>query len=97
MSHLILWTYEVAPEVESAFRAAYSVDGEWARLFARAPGFLGVELFSDGSRYLTVDRWETREAFETFKTGFAQAYAELDSKLAPLTLSETKLGAFDSV
>jgi heme-degrading monooxygenase HmoA len=94
MSYAILWTYEVTPGREEAFRAAYGPDGDWARLFARAAGFLGVELYGDGARYLSIDRWATAEAFEAFQERFSAEYAALDAKLAPLTCAQTRLGAF---
>jgi heme-degrading monooxygenase HmoA len=96
MPHVIVWTYEVAPERRNDFCRVYGPNGDWARLFARAPGFLGVELLFEGVRYLTIDRWASGEAFEAFKSQFGDEYAELDAKCAGLTLSESKLGAFDT-
>lgn len=96
MSHVIVWAYEVAPERQDDFCRVYGPNGDWARLFARAPGFLGVELLCDGVRYLTIDRWDSAEAFEAFKSHFGDEYAGLDAKCAELTRSELKLGAFDT-
>lgn len=94
MSYAILWTYDVAPEHEAAFRGAYGPNGDWARLFARAPGFLSVELLSDGERFATIDRWESPEAFEAFKVAYGPAYDALDAQCAHLTRAEHRIGAF---
>ena len=48
-------------------------------------------------RYLTVDRWESAEAFERFKAGFAGEYAELDRRCQRLALTERSIGQFDNL
>jgi heme-degrading monooxygenase HmoA len=96
MSYVILWSFDVAPEHEAAFIATYGPQGEWAQLFARAPGFIGVELYRDGGRFLTIDRWLSEPAFAAFQAEFAEAYLALDARCEALTRAETKLGAFRS-
>jgi heme-degrading monooxygenase HmoA len=97
MSYAIIWTYDIAPEHEAAFRAAYGPNGGWAQLFARAPGFVSVELLHDGARYATIDRWETPEAFQAFQAAHGADYAALDAKLAHLTRAQQRAGAFTVV
>lgn len=77
----------------------YGPDGDWAKLFARAPGYLGTELLRDrGSRdhFLTVDRWQDEEAFERFRRDFREEYARIDRECECLVLCERSLGAYDS-
>jgi heme-degrading monooxygenase HmoA len=93
MSYAIIWTYDITPEYEAAFRAAYGPNGDWAQLFARAPGFLGAELLG-GERYATIDRWESQAAFEAFQAQHGEAYAALDAKLAHLTRAQQRVGGF---
>ena len=93
MTYAIIWTYDIALEHEAGFRTAYGSNGEWAQLFARAPGFLGTELLS-GERYATIDRWESQAAFEAFQVRHGEAYASLDAKLAHLTRAQQRIGAF---
>lgn len=96
MTHVRLWQFEVLAEHEPKFVAAYGSNGDWARLFAAAPGFIRTELWRDGDGiYLTADHWESVEAFERFQAAQGQDYRQLDSQLEGLALAETFLGAFD--
>ena len=98
MSHLRLWQFEVAPEKESRFVAAYGPEGEWAHLFATAPGFIRTELWRDGDGiYLTADHWNSIEMFERFQATYGEQYRRLDTELEGLALAETFLGAYDLV
>ena len=96
--HLRLWQFEVAPEKEDRFVAAYKSDGDWARLFATAPGFVGTQLWRDGDGiYLTADFWDSVTAFERFQAGQGEEYRRLDAELEGVSGIETFLGAFDLV
>jgi heme-degrading monooxygenase HmoA len=96
--HVRLWQFEVLPENEERFVAAYRADGDWARLFQTAPGFIRTELWRDGDGiYLTTDYWESVLAFEQFQAGQGEEYRRLDAKLEGIAGLETFLGAFDLV
>jgi heme-degrading monooxygenase HmoA len=96
--HLRLWQFEVAPDNEQRVLAAYSSDGDWARLFATAPGFIRTELWRDGDGiYLTADYWTGAQAFERFQAGQGDEYRRLDAELEGVSGIETFLGAFDLV
>jgi heme-degrading monooxygenase HmoA len=98
MSHVRLWQFEVAAEQEARFVIAYGPNGDWARLFATAPGFIRTELWRNGDGiYLTADHWEAFEHFEQFQASHGEEYRRLDAKLEGVTLAETFLGAFDLV
>jgi len=61
--HEIVWEYEVRAEHAAAFEALYGADGDWARLFRRAEGYVETRLYRDTARptlYLTIDRWRSR-------------------------------------
>ena len=97
--HETVWEYEVRPEHVAAFEALYGADGDWARLFRRAEGFVETRLYRDTARsmlYLTIDRWHSRAAFEAFVQTAGPAYAALDRRGAALTVRECHLGAFDA-
>ena len=93
---VILWRYEVRER--DAFRRFYGPEGEWARLFGRADGFLGVELLEgrDGC-FVTIDRWRSERDFEAFFAAHRDAYEALDRAAEALTISEERIGRFETV
>ncbi len=98
MTHVRLWRFEVPPDREERFVAAYDSDGDWARLFSQGPGFIRTELWRNGDGvYLTADHWESFDAFERFQAENGDEYRRLDAELEGLALVETFLGAFDLV
>ncbi|MDG2538206.1 antibiotic biosynthesis monooxygenase [Dyella jiangningensis] len=100
MSYDIVWEFRPAAERALEFEQAYGPEGAWVRLFRHAPGFIETRLLRDTeepTRYLTVDRWESRHAFDDFKRRFATEYRTLDVQLEGLARSETRLGAFDTM
>ena len=97
--YTVLWEFLVPPERRAAFEAAYDADGPWTELFARATGFVGIELLhstEQEGRYLTVDRWRTRADFLAFRRDHGAEYETLDRRLDGLAEIETRIGAFDS-
>ena len=101
--YVILWRFRPVVGQESGFERAYGPLGEWARLFRRAPGYLGTELLlrrveGDASReYLTLDRWASRAAYEAFRASRSGEYRQLDLRSEGLTEEETFLGAFEAL
>lgn len=94
---VILWQFDIAEEQLAAFEAAYGSKGSWAELFAHSPDYLGTELLRDAyvpGRYLTIDRWESEEAFRAFRAQHDADYEALDRASDPLTAAETRIGAF---
>ncbi len=95
--YAIVWTYTVRPGQAEAFADAYGPAGPWAQLFMQAEGYLGTELMQCEERtddFITIDRWDSREAFVAFMGDHAEAYQALEAQSAGLTLIETRLGAF---
>jgi heme-degrading monooxygenase HmoA len=95
--HVIIWEFTVREEYVQQFVAACGSDGDWAKLFRRAEGYLGTELLRSSDKtniFLTVDRWETAAWFESFQEQFGAEYKKLDAKFEGYTLSEKKLGVF---
>jgi heme-degrading monooxygenase HmoA len=97
MTHVRLWRFVVPPAQESRFITAYGPQGDWARLFAEARGFLRVELWrgEDGS-FLTADHWQSGDDFERFQNNLGPRYHALDAELEGLASRETFVGAFDT-
>jgi heme-degrading monooxygenase HmoA len=75
--YVILWRFRPLEGQESEFERAYGPSGEWALLFGRDDGYLGTELLrrsEDSREYLTLDRWVSRAAYETFHSRFSSVY-----------------------
>jgi len=95
----VVWSYDVKPDQVGSFERAYGPDGEWVRLFRRAPGYAGTELRRETdhlAHYVTIDRWNTRADFQRFKEAFQTEYQMLDAKCGPLMQYEKKVGDFET-
>lgn len=93
--HVIVWQFDVDRAHREAFERTYGAAGDWARLFARAAGYLGTQLLADcdvGDRYLTLDRWRSEADFAAFRATFADEYARLDAICEGWTSREERLG-----
>ncbi|WP_172461718.1 antibiotic biosynthesis monooxygenase family protein [Dyella jiangningensis] len=100
MSYDIVWEFRLPATRASEFEHAYGPRGPWVQLFRRAPGYIETQLLrdaEDAARYLTVDRWESRESFEAFRHRHRADYDALDQQLEGLATSETRLGAFEAI
>lgn len=96
----IVWEFIVREESVEEFQAAYGPQGNWVNLFERAEGYLGTVLLrSDqaSNKFLTIDRWQDEASYRHFRQEFAAEYAELDARLEGLTVSETRIGAFEQL
>ena len=93
-----IWEFHVAPDHEAEFLKHYGRDGSWEKLFRQAPGYVETLLLHDRGlplRYLTVDRWQSLEDYETFRRNFAKEYVRLDGQCEALTTRETPLGEYE--
>src|SRR5258708_16343421 len=64
-----LWEYEVKPGSEEIFENVYGPGVGWAKLFRSDPNYRETRLLRDPYRpatYLTLDFWNSREAYEQF-------------------------------
>lgn len=97
---VIVWRFHVHEPHREAFEHAYGSEGDWAACFERQKGYLSTQLLHDqhkSSRYLTIDRWESRESFEAFQKSHAVEYETLDQRFAALTMDEVSIGIFDEL
>jgi heme-degrading monooxygenase HmoA len=89
-----VWQYDVRADGLARFEAAYRGDGDWAALFGQNRGFVGVDLYASvdtPGRYLTVDRFESSDAWNEFLGRHRAAYDELDARMQELTVDEREL------
>ena len=96
----IVWEYQVKAEKQLEFEEIYSPNGVWAELFKKSTGYLGTELLCDKNqphRYLTIDRWVSKEGYEAFQSRWEEEYKVLDAQCEGLTERESLLGRWISV
>jgi len=92
-----IWQFRARADKTTEFRDAYGPGGAWAMLFRRGPGYLGTELFestTDATTYITVDRWESAEAWQAFLCAWSEDYAALDERCGALTVTEAEIAVF---
>ena len=95
--YVVLWEFEARAEQQAEFERHYGPHGSWAILFLEAPGYVETQLLKDRSqslRYVTIDRWESVDAYRAFRARYARRYEELDRLCEGLTTHEVSLGEF---
>ena len=95
-----LWEFEVKPGYEGRFLSAYGPEGDWVRLFRTDAQFVETRLlkdFADANKFVTIDFWQSRAAYESFKKTQHDEYASLDRVCADLTISERLIGIFEGL
>ena len=93
-----IWEYDVKPEHQASFEVLYGPDGAWVELFKTDPNYIRTELFRDRSnprRYVTVDRWISKEACSSFRKINRERFDAIDDEGELYTSTETNLGEFD--
>jgi len=97
--YLILWEFIVAAGREEAFAREYGPEGCWVRFFRQSQEYRGTELVRDVQnrrRYLTMDLWKSRSAYELFCEQESDMYSALDKVCEAFTENETLLGRFET-
>ena len=97
---LALWEYEVKSGCEERFESAYGPGGDWARLFRSDSNYRATRLLGDPFRpaiYLTLDFWNSREAYEQSMTTHKGEYEMLDAAGEELTNKERRIGWYELV
>jgi quinol monooxygenase YgiN len=92
-----IWEFEVPAAAEPEFRRHYGPGGSWVALFRKDPAFVETLLLHDPSRagrYVTIDRWQSAEAYRSFRQTFREQYQALDQICEGLTSQETNRGSF---
>lgn len=93
----VIWEFSVIAGREADFERHYASGGTWVQLFKQDPAFIGTQLLKDreiDSRYLTIDRWQSYDAYEAFKRKHHAEYASIDAQMENLTQSERLIGIF---
>jgi len=98
--YVIIWEYQVKAERLVAFEKIYASNGAWAELFRKEEGYLGTELLRDSNqpqRYITIDRWTSSEAYDSFRAKWKDEYKALDARCQNLTERESLLGTLSPI
>jgi heme-degrading monooxygenase HmoA len=98
--YTIIWEFHVRPGSETHFEQVYGPDGDWVRLFRQDEGYIQTELLRDRKnpgRYLTVDHWVSRSAYERFWEQRVDDYKRLDGDCAHLTEREGQMGSYEVI
>jgi heme-degrading monooxygenase HmoA len=98
--YVVIWEYQLKADHVVDFETIYASNGTWAELFRKDEGYLGTELLRDlyhAQRYITIDRWVSSRAYETFLAQWHGEYEALDAYCKGLTEQEALLGKWESV
>lgn len=98
--YVYIWEYTVWPEHVADFEKAYGPHGAWVTLFKRARGYLQTELHRNRNmpnRYVTIDYWESLEAWYSFRTAFSAEFDAIDAQCEYFTREEREVGRFTPV
>ena len=82
------------------FEHVYGPDGEWAQFFRQARGYVGTELLKDveaPGRYLVLDRWESRDAYNAFVEANREEYMRRVDDTRFHYDQELRLGTFENL
>lgn len=97
--YVIIWEYQVKVDHVADFETIYASNGGWGELFRKDEGYLGTELLRDldhAQRYITIDRWVSSRAYESFLAQWRKEYEALDAYCKDLTKHEILLGKWES-
>lgn len=100
MNYITIWKYKIKSEKKDEFENLYGNYGEWVKLFQKFPGYIKTELhrdINDPDRYITIDHWESKEAYYNFKEQSKKEYLEIDKMGEDSTLEEKHIGEFVSI
>ena len=94
----LVFQYDARDDAE--FERVYGPEGEWARFFRTGAGYVGTELLKDveaPARYLVIDRWESRDAYNLFVEANRDEYMRRVDETAFHYERELRLGTFENV
>lgn len=98
--YVYIWEYVVHPEHVADFEQAYGPDGPWVELLNRAAGYVRTELHRDRQhalRYLTIDYWDSVEAWEAFRSGMSSEFEAIDARCARFTFAEQEIARLEPI
>jgi heme-degrading monooxygenase HmoA len=94
----LVFSYDVTDAAE--FERVYGPEGEWATFFRTGRGYVGTELLRHveiPGRYLVVDRWDSREAYNEFVEANREEYMRRVDETGFRYDHELRIGTFETV
>jgi hypothetical protein len=94
---VIIWKFKPKWGLEKQFEDVYGPHGLWIELFSKTNDYLGTSFLKEidsENIYLAVDRWHSKEAYESFKLRFFEDYHSIDLQCKQLTETEELIGEF---
>ena len=94
----LVWEFDAQPERVGEFENIYGHHGRWAEFFKQSADYVGTELYkntADPHRFVAVDVWRSRVAYEAFRKANAAEYSTLDEWCRQLLTHERMLGSTD--
>jgi heme-degrading monooxygenase HmoA len=98
--YVVVWEFRPRAGAETRFEEVYGPRGIWARLFATDEAFVATELnrdLKDCGRYLTLDFWRSKQAYDAFRAKHASEYEVIDRECEALTAEQKSVGAFERI
>lgn len=93
--YVTAWRFVVSPANAAEFESHYRAGGTWSSLFRASAAYVRTELLRNVDRpteYMTLDYWQSRDAYEQFRATHAEEYRALDEQTGTLTDAEEHLG-----
>jgi heme-degrading monooxygenase HmoA len=94
---VVVWKFIPKTGFEKQFEEVYGSHGLWIELFSKTNDYLGTSLLKEidsENIYLAIDRWNSKEAYESFKLRFFEEYHSIDLQCKQLTASEELVGIY---
>lgn len=95
--YVYIWEFEVPQRTQAEFLRHYGPEGTWASLFRRGAGYCETILLHDQAkptRFVTIDRWLSREHHNAFLREYRSEYDRVDRDCQALTQREQSLGSY---
>lgn len=98
--YYIVWNYTVQEQERALFEQEYGPSGSWFKFFETCDDYLGSDLLADmgvQGQYLLIDKWISRDAYESFLAQNKAEYDRLNDKFQSLHTEETRLGSYQAL
>ncbi len=94
----IVWEFDARPDQLEKFEQVYGPEGQWAKFFRNSADYVSTELFRStvsAHRFVTLDCWRSRAAYESFRKSYGEEYSQLDQWCERIVAHERTLGVSD--